>query len=121
MINEDNSLFKSWLSDSVAELKAGKQVLAYFKYQLDELIRLYKDNLIYKYNESCDWWECCLKEKSESRYLIRKRRGKVDIKRKDITKEKVMELKNQGLSDIETARRLNCSMCVVRHRLGKSI
>ena len=39
-------------------------------------------------------------------------------KRKDVTKEKIEELKAQGFSNIEVAQKLNCGVNTIRRRLG---
>lgn len=120
---DGETYFKQFISDVSSELNAGQRPCVYYKYQLDELITLYGDNLEYRYNERCAWWECKLKDMNNSQAI--RCPSKLTAKNKkavrdDISVEQVLEMKNLGLRDAEIARRLKCSENVIRRRLGKS-
>lgn len=59
---EGGAYLRQYMHDSRKELKKGNQVLAFYKYQLDALIKEFKDNLEYSYDSKNEWWECRLKE-----------------------------------------------------------
>lgn len=119
---DGEAYFRQFISDISKELKAGYRPCIYYKNQLDKLIELYGDNLEHSYNSEYSWWECQLKDRvKQLREEQTKKRNprKNVIKRVDVSVEQVLELHEKGLNDSEIARRLNCSMHVVRCRLGK--
>lgn len=55
------ALYRKFIADACKLLDAGDVAYCYHKYQLNDLLDRYGDDLIVFYNENFNWWVCRLK------------------------------------------------------------
>jgi hypothetical protein len=105
----NNIQYIAFLKDTEDKLLNGESVVCFRKYQLDVLIKTYKDNLIYKYNENNQWWNCRLKDPFVEYHHVKDR--------EDITDEQIKELFDQGFTLQYICDKLGCSITYIKSRL----
>lgn len=118
MVREDeNHAFKYFMKDCVNDLINGETIQVYYDYQLDELVNRFGADLTFTFNQEEKWWSCTLNGDRKSRKKYKTKKYKRARLRPDITKEIVQELRNQGYTFKEIAKKLNCGISVIVGRL----
>lgn len=104
--------FNLFIGETKHELNSGHTCLVFHKYQLEALQEIFGDNLEIEFNEKQKWWVCKL---NKSKLKLEKRGNR----RKDITAEKILELKKEGYTYVQISHILKCSLQVIKKRMAE--